>query len=82
MQQEQERQIRKEAKATVAVLLLVVAFWLVAGFGVARFDVTLWHMPLWVVTGCIGTWLFAVGLVYFLIEKVCRDMELENESDA
>lgn len=81
MRKDCERQIRKEAKATLAVLLLIVAFWLAAGFGVARLDITLWHMPLWVFTGCIGTWLFAVGLVYFLVAKVCKDMELNDESD-
>lgn len=82
MRRDEEKQIRKEAKATLAVLLWIIAFWLVAGFGAAQLEVTLWHMPLWVLTGCVGTWLFAVGLVYFLVTRVCKEMELEHESDA
>lgn len=80
MQNEREKQIRHEAKATSVVLLFIIVFWILAGFGVSHLHITLWHMPLWVITGCIGTWVFAVMLVYLLITRVFVDMDLEDGS--
>lgn len=78
MGKEREKQIRTEAQATFVVLLLVILFWIVAGFGVSYLHITVWHMPLWVLTGCIGTWIFAVLLVYLLITRIFYDMDLED----
>lgn len=81
MREIREFQIRREAAATLAVLLLIILFWLVAGFGAAQIDLVVWSLPLWVITGCIGTWIFAIALVYLLITKVFVDMDLEDDAD-
>ena len=56
------RQIDREAKASGLAALAIILFWIVAGFGVSRLDITVFHFPLWAITGCIGTWLFAIAL--------------------
>lgn len=81
MRKEREKQIRDEAKATFVVLIFIIVFWILAGFGVSYLHITLWHMPLWVITGCIGTWIFAVILVYLLVSRVFVDMDLEDGSN-
>lgn len=81
MRQNREKQIRLEAKATFMALLLIILFWIAAGFGVSHWKITVFHMPLWVITGCIGTWVFAVTLVYLLVTRVFVDMELEDGSE-
>ena len=39
-------QTNREAKATAAALAVIVAVWLVGGFGLAGFDVQLFGTPL------------------------------------
>lgn len=78
MEKEREKQMRTEAKATAGVLLLIILFWILAGFGVYHLHITLWHMPLWVITGCVGTWIFAVALVYLLVTRIFVHMDLED----
>ena len=77
--QEKSRQINREAAATGLALAAVIVFWLAAGFGAAQSDIVVFKLPLWVVTGCLGTWIFAMGLVWFLIKFVFRDMDLEDD---
>ena len=73
------KQIKKEAKATVIVLVLVIAVWCVLGFGLSRLDVTIFHTPLWAITGCLGTWIFSILAVWWLIKKVFRNFDLGEE---
>lgn len=76
------KQIKKEARATIIVLAVLVAVWCVLGFGVSRLDITFFHTPLWAVTGCLGTWIFSILIVWWLIRKVYRDFELtEGEEE-
>ena len=53
------RQIKREAIATGVVLLLLILFWLVAGFGLSGLDVKVFHLPLWAVMGTVGVWFMA-----------------------
>ena len=76
MDEKKEKQIRKEAKATVICLLIIIAYWLIAGFGLAQIDITIFHLPLWVITGCLGTWILAMILIWILTKKVFKDMDL------
>lgn len=78
---EKYEQIKKEAKATLWAVLAIVAFWFVSGLGVSRLHITIFHTPLWIITGCLGTWAFAVVLAVFLIRKVYRNFDLDNEED-
>lgn len=78
---EKFQQINKEAKATLLVLLLVVLFWTISGIGVSRLNITIFHTPLWAITGCIGTWIFSVVAVWGLVKKVFKNFDLEEEEE-
>ncbi len=78
---EKFQQINKEAKATLLVLLLVVLFWTISGIGVSRLNITIFHTPLWAITGCIGTWIFSVVAVWILVKKVFKNFDLEEEEE-
>ena len=67
-------QTNREAKATAAALAVIVAVWLVGGFGLAGFDVQLFGTPLWIIAGCMGTWA-AIVLARF----VFADFPLDDE---
>ena len=73
-------QIRKEAIACFKALVAVIVFWAISGIGVSRLNITIFHTPMWVITGCIGTWIFSVVLVIFLVKFVFRDFSLEDGS--
>ena len=75
-------QIRKEAIACLWALVAIIVFWTVSGIGVSRLNITIFHTPLWAITGCIGTWIFSVALVIFLVKFVFRDFSLEDEDEA
>lgn len=78
---EKENQIKKEAKASIIALVAVIVFWAVAGLGVSKLDITVAHTPLWAITGCIGTWIFAILLVVFLCKKVFKNFSLDDEDE-
>lgn len=75
------KQIAKEAKAVLWALLAIIIFWIVAGLGISRLDITIFHTPLWVITGCVGTWVFSIVIVVFLMKHVFKDFSLEEEDD-
>ena len=70
-------QMRKEAGYTGLALLLLILFWLLAGFGAAQLDVTVFH--LWTVTSSIGVWFMAILLVNILTKYIFQDMSLQDE---
>lgn len=72
------RQMKKEAAFTGLALLALILFWLVAGFGAAKLDVTVLHLPLWALTSSIGVWFAAIVLVKFLTGKIFKDMDLDD----
>lgn len=75
---EKYRQMRREAGFTGLALLLLILFWLAAGFGAAQLELKVFHLPLWAVTSSVGVWLMAILLVKFLIRYVFQDMSLED----
>ena len=72
-------QADREAKATVVALLATIAVWIVLGFGLAGLDVQLFHTPLWVIGGIMGTWLFAIAVCVFLERRVFVDFDLDED---
>lgn len=76
---EKFRQANREAKATVVAAAAVITFWCAAGFGLADIDLYFWHTPLWVWTGCVGTWIFAIVISVILSEKVFVNFDLNSE---
>lgn len=75
------RQANREAVATVVGAAAVIIFWCLAGFGLADTDISFMHTPLWVWGGCVGTWLFAILVVFILTKKVFVDFDLDNEEE-
>lgn len=75
------KQITKEAKAVLWALLAIILFWIIAGLGVSKLDITVFHTPLWAITGCIGTWIFSIIVVVFLVKHVFKDFDLEEEEE-
>ena len=78
---EQYDQANKEAKAVGIGLILIIVFWIAAGFGVSCLNINIGHTPLWVITGCIGTWVFAILLVTWMVKKVFKDFDLDEEEN-
>ena len=73
------RQANKEALATCVATVAVIAFWWVAGFGLADSQVMILSTPLWVWGGCVGTWFFACAVVLFLTKCVFKEFSLDDE---
>ncbi|BAK44996.1 YhdT family protein [Eggerthella sp. YY7918] len=72
-------QTNREAKATVIALLAIVAVWLVGGFGLACLDIEVFSTPLWIIGGCVGTWIAAIVAAVVLARRVFADFDLDDE---
>ena len=79
---EQFRQANREAKTTVLATVVVILFWIVSGFGLAGSDIVIFDTPIWVIGGCIVSWLFAVVVAWWLAEYVIKDVDAEDSSTA
>lgn len=71
-------QATREAKATMVALLATIVVWVVLGFGLAGLDVQLFHTPVWVLGGTVGTWLFSIAVCVFLEKRVFVDIDLDS----
>ena len=65
---EKYRQVRKEAKATGGLLVLLILFWCFAGFGLSGVDVEMFGLPLWAVMGSVMTTFSAKSTPVFSVE--------------
>ena len=65
----------KEAKATVAALVALIAFWLLAGIVGSGIDVSVCKVPMWAVLGTLGVWTFAIFLATTLSRNI-KDTDL------
>lgn len=79
-------QMNKEAKATWIVVAIIIVYWFASGFGVYAIwgsEWTILGMPAWFVLSCFGSWILSMVLVGFLVKKVFKDFDLdEEEADA
>lgn len=76
---EKMRQANREAKAAVIGLVLTVIVWAIAGFGVSGTGIVVFHTPLWVITGCLGTFVFAIIVAIVMATCVMKDVGLDEE---
>ncbi len=76
---EKLQQANREARGAVIALFLTVIVWIVAGFGVSSLDIVIFNTPLWIITGCFGTWIFAVVAAIYLSKFVFKDVDLDEE---
>lgn len=73
------RQCNKEALVTLVALAATVVVWAVCGFGLAGIDFTVAGVPLWVVGGCVGTWIFAIFVSVVLAKWIFADFDVDDE---
>ena len=76
---ENYRQVCREAAATGIALLILIVFWLFAGFGLSGSSVTIFRLPLWAAASTVGVWIFAIVLVWALTKWVFKDMDWEED---
>lgn len=76
------RQANREALATVAALFVIVVAWLSWGIGLADSDIELFSTPIWIIGGCVGTWIVAVLAAIVLGCGVFANFSLEDEAEA
>ena len=69
----------REAVATVIALAITIVVWIICGFGLANLDITLFHTPLWVIGGTIGTWICSIVVVVVLAKKFFVGFDLDEE---
>lgn len=79
---EKHAQANKEAIATVVALLVTIVVWCICGFGLAGLDVQLFHTPLWVLGGTIGTWICSIIVTLVLTKKIFVGFDLDEEASA
>lgn len=76
------RQANREAKATVVALVIVIAAWIALGFGIAETGIEVFHTPLWVITGTVGTWIVAIIVAVYMSRRVITDVDLDDENES
>ncbi|MBR5467993.1 MAG: YhdT family protein [Firmicutes bacterium] len=76
-------QMNKEAKATWIVAGIIIVYWFASGFGVYELmpEATIFSMPAWFVLSCFGSWILSIVLVIFLVKKVFKNFDLDDEEE-
>ena len=77
---QKHEQANREAVATVVALGITIVVWLVCGFGLSTLDITLFHTPIWVIGGTIGTWICSIVVVVVLAKRFFADFDLDDAS--
>lgn len=75
------RQANREAVATVAALVIIAVTWLSWGIGLADSDIRVFSTPVWIIGGCIGTWLMAVLASIVLGCGVFANFSLDDDDE-
>ena len=76
---ERMSQANKEAKVTLVGVAIVIVCWLLFGFGLYGVDIEIFSTPLWIVMGCLGTWIVAMIVSVILATKVIEDCPLDED---
>ena len=79
--EQKEKQIRKEAKATL-LLFLICFIWNVGlAYGLSGTGARLFGLPVWWLVSTPGTFVIAVIGVVFLLKKVFVNFDLEDTEE-
>ena len=72
-----------EAKCTLIALIVLICIWCLAGFGLACCPFEIFHTPIWVFAGTVGTWICAILVSVILAKFIFVDFDLgcEHESN-
>lgn len=72
-------QANREAIATIVALVVTIVVWIICGFGLSGLDIKLFHTPLWVIGGTIGTWICSIVVVVVLAKKFFVGFDLYED---
>ena len=75
---QKHEQANREAVATVVALAITIVVWAVCGFGLSTLDITLFHTPIWVIGGTIGTWICSIVVVVVMAKRFFADFDLDD----
>lgn len=75
------RQANKETLATVAALFVIVVTWLSWGIGMADSDIEVFSTPIWIIGGCVGTWLVTVLAAIVLGRGIFANFSLDDDEE-
>ncbi len=79
--EQKEKQIRKEAKATM-ILFLICFVWNVGfAYGLSGMGARLFGLPVWWLISTPGMFLIAIAGVVFLLKKVFVNFDLEDNEE-
>ena len=76
---EKLQQADKEARAAIIGLVVTIAVWALLGFGIAQTGIVVLSTPLWVITGCIGTFICAVVVAIVMAKVVMKDVGFDED---
>jgi len=79
---EKHQQANREAVATVIGLAITIVVWILCGFGLSALDITVFHTPLWVIGGTVGTWICSIVVTVVLAKKFFVGFDLDAEAPA
>ena len=79
--EEKNRQIRREALATIALFLFCFLWHVGFGYGLAHVDISICGLPLWWIVSTPGLLVVAVVGVVFLTKKVFVNFSLEDDEE-
>ena len=74
---EKMRRANREALITVGAFAVIVAAWLVGGFGLAGSGAEVLGTPIWIIGGCVGSWVVAIVVAAVLSKRVFVDFDFE-----
>ena len=78
--EEKHKQILKEIKATLILIAIVAAWHIGFAFLLEDIDILICGMPLWFFVSTIGAFVISVLGVVFLLKKVFKNFDFEEES--
>lgn len=79
--EEKLKQANREARAAVVGLVVTIAVWALLGFGVAQTGIVVFSTPLWVFTGCLGTFICAVVVAIVMAKVVMKDVDFDDDAE-
>jgi len=77
---QKHEQANREALATVVGLVVTIVAWIALGFGLSGSDIELFHTPIWVFGGTVGTWIVSIIVTVVLAKKFFVGFDLDDET--
>lgn len=75
------KQAHREACAAVIALVATILVWIALGFGLSGTNLEVFHTPLWIVGGTLGTWIFSIIVVVVMARYIFVDFSFDDCTD-